>query len=833
MSSLVSFLLSFCTELKRGGELRVVAAALTVAVAAVSSIGFFTDSVQRALDLRATDLLGADMLITSTTDFDPTVVTRIDELGLRSVRLLEFPSVALTDDDDSSLVAVKVVEAGYPLRGELQLADALGGVARPADGVPASGEFWVEGRLLSELGLQVGDSLQVGDLYHPVTKIIHYESDRGGALFQVAPRLMFHRGDLASSGLIGPGSRVRYTVQLLGEPPVLAEFRAWLEEKDIAGLQIQGLRDARPEIRNALDRVARFLGLAAMLTVLVAGAAVTVALQGLVQRESDTAAIKRCFGASQAEVLGQLFQRLGLLCAFASALGLALGYLMQGLIATAIGRWFDTDLPAPGMAPVFAGIATGVITLLGFGLPSLLRIRQVPVVRVLRRELGAPPAAAWLVGGAALLALALLLYWQAGNALLAGLVLLSMLGAVAVLAAASFGAAWAARRWSGKLRPGVAFGAAALARRRGAGLLQVSAFGLGLVALLLLTVVGRNLLENWQRELPDDAPNMFLINIQPDQRPGVEQKLLAASTAAVDLYPMSRGRLIRINETAVDPDSYESSRGQNLSRREWNISSLTEAREDNPVVAGAWWGEHELDQSLFSIEEEIAETLGISLGDTLTYRVAGEDYSGTVSSFREVTWDSFKPNFFLVATPSWQAQMPTTYMTSLRLAAGEQGPMIAALVREFPGITALDVRAIISQVSTLLDSGSAAVRYTLAFTLVAGVVVLMAAVQASAAERRREVALARALGASSRELRASLLAEFGALGALAGLLAALVALLGGQAVSRWVFDVSLPLDWPMLLWAPTLAGMGVAMAGWLAARSALYTPPVRVLNQDL
>lgn len=820
-------------ELRRAGELRVVAAALVVAVAAVSAIGFFTDRVQSALDSRATDLLGGDLVLSSSADIDAAVLAELERLQIRSVALTEFPSVALTDDDDSSLIAVKVVAEGYPLRGELQVSDTLDGAVSVAGGVPAPGEFWVEARLLSELGLAVGDRIQVGRLNHPIARIIHYESDRGGSLFQVAPRVMFHQDDLADSGLIVEGSRVRNALQLRADEPRIAQFRAWAEAQDIPGLQVEGVRDARPEIRTALDRVSRFLGLAAMLTVLVAGAAITVSLQGLVQRESDTAAIKRCFGATQAEVLGQLFRRLGLVGLGASAVGLLLGFVMQALIAAAIGQWFDAELPAPSVLPALAGFATGAITLLGFGLPSVLRIRQVPVVRVLRRELGAPPAAAWAVAGTALLALGLLLLWQAKSAMLAGMVLVAMLLAVALLAAAAWSAVWAARRWPGRLRPGARFGVSALSRRRGPGILQVSAFGLGLLALLLLTVVGGDLLENWQRELPDDAPNLFLINIQPQQREGLERHLQQAATAPVDLYPMSRGRLIRINDQAVDPMAFEDPRDQRLAQREWNISSLAEAREDNPIVAGRWWREDELDQPLFSVEREIAEDMGIAIGDTLTYRVAGVDVSGEVRSLREVTWDSFKPNFFLVATPGWQDKLPRTYMTSLRLPESGQGELIAALVREYPGVTALDVRAMIAQVSSLLDSGSAAVRYTLAFTLLAGVVVLIAAVQASAKERRREAALQRALGASRGEVRAALLAEFAALGAVAGFFAALVAVVAGQLVSRFVFEVELPIDWGLLLLAPLLAAAGVALAGWLAARRVLATPPVRVLSGEV
>ncbi|MGB0865152.1 MAG: ABC transporter permease, partial [Granulosicoccaceae bacterium] len=422
--------MSVWRELKRAGELRVVAAALVVAVAAVSTIGFFTDRVQGALDSRATALLGADLMLSSTAGIDPAVHAKIDELGLRSVSVIEFPSVALTDDDDSSLIAVKVVAEGYPLRGELQISEQLGSAVAIADGIPAAGEFWVESKLLSELGLAVGDSIQVGRLNQAITRVIHYESDRGGALFQVAPRVMFNQADLDDSGLITEGSRVRYALQLGGEQSALESLQSWTKAQEYPGLQIQGVRDARPEIRTALDRVGRFLGLAAMLTVLVAGAAITVALQGLVQRESDAAAIKRCFGATQAEVLGQLFQRLAVVSLAASAIGLLLGFIMQAVISSAIGQWFDAELPAPGALPALAGFATGLITLIGFGLPSVLRIRQVPVVRVLRRELGAPPAAAWAVAGTALAALGLLLLWQAKSATLAALVLVSMLVAV-------------------------------------------------------------------------------------------------------------------------------------------------------------------------------------------------------------------------------------------------------------------------------------------------------------------------------------------------------------------------------------------------------------------
>ncbi len=810
-------------------EGRVVVFALALAVAAVSGVGFFTERVGGALSARADDMLGGDLLLRDNHPLPEVVASEIETLDLQFVSLLTFPSVALNADDDSALVSVKVVEAGYPLRGELATSTArFGGESLTGD-IPEPGEFWVEERLLSELGAELGDTLYVGSLGFPVTRVITYESDRGGSLFQIAPRVMFNRADLAAAELLGEGSRVRYTTQLVGDVNALETLQESLSEQAHPGLRVETVSDARPQVQNSLDRVGRFLGMAAMLTVLVAGAAVAVSLQEQVARASDEAAVRRAFGATHREVLLRVLRLLGWQAALGIVIGLVLGLALQGAISSVLSFLFTTELPAPGAGPVIAGAATAIVTLAGFGLPAVLGIQRVPVMRVLRKEMGAPPPAAWAVIGSAVLALAVLLLWQARDVVLAGLVLGALLGATAVLYALAAGLQWLAGRVAGNLRPGWRFGVAAIARRGAAGRLQLTATGLGLLSMLLLSTVGTDLLRTWQRELPADLPNLFLVNVQTDAADDVQARLEELTGDAVEIYPMTRGRLVALNGTPVTPEDFPEEARRTVGR-EWNLTSSETLRADNIITAGEWW-EPGAQVSEVSLEDELAVRMGVSLGDTLTLRVAGVDVDATITSLREVDWDNFKPNFFAILHPSVREGLATTFMTSVRLNDNQRDGAVADIVRDYPGVTALDVRSLIERISGLIDAGASAVRYTLVLTLLAGAVVLIAGVQASTAVRVRESALQRVLGASRDEVRWSVLGEFATLGAAAGIVAAVVATLAGQLVARLVFDVTLtPSIWPLIV-GPVGSGAGLALAGWLAARGAASQPPGVLLRR--
>jgi putative ABC transport system permease protein len=811
----------------RGGEALLLAIAVALATASVSAVGFFADRVERAMALRATELLAADLVVASPNPIDPALVAEARSRGLATTATLTFPSM-VTAGERLQLAEVKAAAAGYPLRGELRTAPAPFAPDRPVASGPAPGSVWVDARLTGALGIGVGDRIGVGVLELPVAAVLAYEPDRPGDLFSLGPRLLMHLDDVPATGLVQRGSRVTHRLLVAGPEPTVQAYRGWLGPRLGPGAQIQDVREARPELRLALERAERFLGLAALVSVLLAGVAVAMAARRYADRHLDPAAVMRCLGATQPRVTRLFATQLALLGLLAGAAGVAIGFLAHlGLVALLAGLYAGA-LPAPTAQPAVAGLATGLVTLAGFGLPPLLRLRRVPPLRVLRRDLAPLPVRAWVVYGSALLALALLVLWQAADPRLAAYALGGTAATVALLGAAAWALVAALRPL--RTRVGVAwrFGLARIARRPRASALQLVAFGLGIMVLLLLTLVRGELLDRWRERLPADTPNYFLINVQPDEVAALGAFLTGEGLAGTTLQPMVRGRLVAVNGSPVAADDYEGDRARRLVEREFNLSWAEALQADNRLVAGRWWsasGAPEL-----SVESGLAETLGLGIGDRLTFSVAGEEVSATVTSLRSVQWDSFRANFFVLAPPGVLEGFPATYMTSFYLPPARQ-EVLSRLVGAFPSVTVIDVEALLSRVRGLLEQAALAVQYVFAFTLVAGVVVLAAAVQATLDERRFETAVLRTLGAERRRLVAGLLGEFLTLGALAGVLAAGAAALTATVLASQVFD----LDYRpgASLWLVGLAAgvAGVAIAGLLGTRRVLRQAPVESLRQ--
>ncbi len=812
----------------RGGELGLLSLALVLAVASVTSVGFFTDRVNLALQQQANELLAADLVIESS---DPlpaefTEKARAEQLDLS--RSLSFPSV-LMKDDKPQLVQVKAVDDAYPLRGQLLIRNADGDPARPAAVAPVPGSLWVEPRLSVLLDSRPGDRLHLGNSQLELRALIALEPDRGGNLFQLAPRILLNLADIPATGLVTPASRVKHRFMVAGAPDAVQGFKAWSTGRLPMNARILTVDDARPELRTALERGGRFLALAALVAVIVTGAAVALASRRLVERQADAVAVMRCLGASRAFLRDTLLLRLLLLVLFTGLLGALLGFLAQEVLSALVGQWIARELPTPSPRPLLTGLATGAMTLFGFALPALLRLPGVPPLRVLRRDLGPLPAGPWLTGLAAFAALAALLWWQAGDARLAGAVLggicalLLALGLLGLLLVKS--AAILQRRFTGIRR----FGLAALSRHPVTTVLQICGFGLGIMAMLLLAVVRVDLLAAWERSLPEDAANRFLINVLPEQVPDLEAFLRQSGIDGSGLYPMIRGRLVGINGQKVDPESYANPRAQRLSAREFNLSWGDRPQSDNRVVAGRWWGANEAGPE-FSVEKGIAETLGIGLGDTLTYWIAGRELTAPVTNLRSVQWDSFNVNFFVMGTPGLLRQEPATYVTSFHLPA-ERETVAVELVKRFPNVTVLDVSALMQQVRAVMDRGSTAVEYVFLFTLAAGLLVLYAGIQAGAEWRRRESAILRTLGARRNQLLGAAAVEFAALGLLAGLLATL-----GAAITGWVLaDQVFELDYGFApwLWLSGVGGsvLGIGLAGLIAAWPLVVRPPLESLRR--
>lgn len=813
----------------RGGELRVLAAALVIACAAVAAVGFFTDRMHLVMERQAGELLGADLVLQAPQPADDAVVAEATRRGLAVAHTVTLRSVAVAGDI-TAFTEAKAVGPGYPLRGELRISDAPYADARPTRAIPAPGTAWIDERLAGELGLALGGTLELGTARLRIAQILAYEPDRGGDLFSIAPRLMFNLADLPGTGLIQPGSRVEHRLLVAGEAAAVADYRSWLAAHTPVNARAQGVRDARPELRAALDRAERFLGLAAVVAAILAGVGIAIAARRFASRHWDAVAILRCLGATQRQVLLLFLFELLLLGALAGLAGAALGWLAQEGLARILGVLAGGELPAPSWRPLPAALATGFIALFGFAVPPLLQLRRVPPLRVLRRDLA--PADAWSGGVylAALAAIAALLLWQAGDAKLAGLVLAGCVGAAAALAAAAFAALQLVGRLRARVGMAWRFGLANLVRRGPASVVQAVAIGLGIMVLLVLGLVRQDLLAGWRASLPADAPNHFLINIQPQEVAGVRAFLHARALTDTTLYPMVRGRLTRIGEREVAPADYAEPRAQRLVEREFNLSVGTELPSDNRVTAGRWFTAADAGQPVVSVEQGLAETLGIRLGDRLRFVVAGQAVEARVVGLRSVEWDSFHVNFFVVFPPGVIDALPATWITSFHLPRLRQA-VLAELVRAFPSVTVLDLDALMVKVREIIDRVVLAVEYVFLFTLAAGLAVLFAAIQATRDERRFEAAVVRTLGASRAVVRHGLLVEFAALGLLAGVLAACAAAAVGWGVAEFVFTFRYRPDvWLWLVGAAAGAG-GVGLAGWLGTREVLAQPPLRTLRE--
>lgn len=812
----------------RSGELRVLMLAVVIAVASVSSVGFFTDRIAQALAQQANALLGGDAVIAA--DHPPRAewLAAARRHDLQSAEAQSFLSMTIAGPRNQ-LAEVKAVGAGYPLRGELRTAPARFAPDSVASDIPAPGTAWADPRLLGDLAIEVGDSVQLGDGIFTVSAVIAHEPDRGGSLFSIAPRLLINAADLAATGLLQPGSRVQYRLLVAGEADDVAAFRSEVERGLGRGERLESVEDARPEMRSALERAHQFLGLASMVSVMLAGVAIAAATRRFVARHLDQVAILRVLGATQATILRIYLWQMFTLAVTASAVGVAAGYLAQTVLAEILGTLAAAVLPAPSWLPVAAGLAAGLVTVAGFALPPLLHLRRVPTLRVLRRELGAVPAPSAAAYGVGFVALAALIVWQAGDLKLGLYVLAGGVATLVALALVAVGLLALLRHVQGRLGGVWRLGVANMVRRTRGSISQVVAFGLGLLALLVLSVVRVDLLAEWQASLPAEAPNRFVINIQPQQVEEVRAFFRAHDIVPPELYPMVRGRLVAINDRPVAPEDYVEDRAQRLVAREFNLSWAAYMQPGNQILAGEWWPEDYRGTPLWSVEEGIAQTLGIRLGDVLTYDIAGERVSARVANLRKVEWDSFQVNFFVIGSPASLDAYPTSYITSFYLPPA-QFELLSEFVQRFPNATIIDVAAIMAQVRQVIERVVLALEYVFLFTVLAGLMVLYAAIQATLDERLLEGAVLRTLGAGRRQVLAGVAIEFAGTGAVAGLVAATAAAAIGTVLAERLFRV--PYHISAELWLLGILGGAavVGVAGLLGTRFILRRPPWQTLR---
>lgn len=813
----------------RSGELRVLALALLVAVASVTAVGFFTDRIGRAVERQAGDVLAADLVASSGFKLPQAMIDEIGNTTLETAQHVRFPSVVINERDESQLVAMKAVSDTYPLRGIITTAD----ISDPAtalddkQGAPTPGNVWVDPQLRSALALEPGDILTLGEGDFTVSRVLLFEPDRGENAFEFAPRVMMNLADLDRSALLGEGSRATYSLLMAGEAAALQGAQDFMSREYPSDVRLRGIRDGSPQMTRALDRAQRFLGLASVVTVLLAGAAIALAVRHFALRQADASAVMRTLGASRAEVIVWLSTRLALIALVASTIGIIVGWFAQLVLANLLQGWFGLELPAPGIMPPVIGLMTAFIALAGFGLLPIIKAGRVNVMRVLQRDYTGLQGSSLVAAGFGLLATYAIVFLLSGDALLSGIVVLGVVSMLAVFALFGKLMIAAVRALAG---PRFRMSTAGLHRRAAGSIVQLAAFAMGIMALLLISIVRVDLLAAWEQDLPDDAPNVFVVNIQPDQVDDLAAQLDKQGIENTGIHPMVRARLIAHNgESVLTDDATE--REERRARREYNLSFSNTLPLNNELVEGEWWSTDGSASPQLSLEEDWAQRNGFNIGDTLTFKSAGVETTATIANWRKVDWESFQVNFFAVSSPSMLQNLPATYVTSVHI----EDDFVSATTgwaRQFPGIATLDIGAIIQRVKSLMDRASLAVEYVFMFTLLAGFCVLLAAVQSSQGERIREAALLRALGASHKQLREAVIAEFAILGALAGLLAAVFATIIAWSLSRFVFE--LPFNLNIWLWVIGIFGgaLGIAIAGYLATRKVLHTPPLVALRHN-
>jgi putative ABC transport system permease protein len=819
--------LRFLAREWRSGELAVLLLSLTVSVGALTGVGFLVDRIDHAVQLQAREVLAADMRLES--DAALTAKTRSDAegAGLRTARISSTLSVVF-HGNASQLANIRAVTAGYPLRGTLTVAEQPFAAGTATRDIPAPGEAWADSRLAAALGASTGDTVSVGARQLRLGRMLISRPDQGSAFVDFAPALLINDADLASTRLIQPASRARYALLLAGNTAALERFRKIFRETRVAGERLMDVADASPQIGDASRRAGRFLAFASLVAVLLCAVAVAISARSYVRSHLDVVALMKTLGASRRFVLGVALIQLLMLAIAATAVGAGAGWITEEWLLHVLRGLLRADLPRAGVRPVLIGLIVAVAMLIGFALPSLLQLTRVPALRVLRRDAGPPTPALWSAFLPALLAVIAVIYGTLGELRLSLWFTIGLLAAVALLALAGTALVTLAGRVRGGMAVAWRYGIASLARRRAESVTLIVAFGLGVLLLLTLTLMRRDLVDQWRTSLPATAPNYFFVNIPTDERDAFVEQLRLQGAQLERLLPMIRGRLTAINGQKVSQLRFKGPRGDGFADREQNLTWSDALGDDNRITAGRWWTAADSGAHLVSVASEYQEALGLKLGDTLHFEIAGEELDVKVASFRQVKWDSFRPNFFIVFPPGLLDGTAGTYMTSAYFQPRSAGAM-AALVQRFPEVSIFNVGDLLAQVRAVIDKAVTAVQSVFIFTVLAGLTVLLAAVQASRDERRQETAVLRVLGAARRTILVSVLSEFSALGLLAGVLAASGAAVGGLALARQL-GLTYRFDWLVWIAGVVATVLIVGYGGWAAARSIINQPPRSALS---
>ncbi|MCP4877236.1 MAG: hypothetical protein GY896_17390 [Gammaproteobacteria bacterium] len=803
--------------------LMLIATVITVGI--VTSSQLITHRIELLLERQASELLAADMVILSSSEFSAEYREQARLHGLQISESVSLRS-AIFLDGSPRLVELKAVDKAYPLRGKLERAGEMTGTRTVTNEIPLPGEVWVD----TKLAQLVGGNLSLGEKDFDTRWLLTYEPDRGGAIFNLAPRVLMNLDDLPATGLVIPGSRVRHSMMFAGEAADVTRFKIWLTINLKPGEEIQDLENARPEMRQALERTRKFFALAIVLTLVIAMAAIAITARYTASREASKVAMLRAFGISQSSLFKYYLRQLGMLWLAATIIGVLLGWVTQFPLQWALDGWFGKTLPqVDGLGPYLTAALVGLLALAGFSLPYLLNATTTPPMQVLRAAMN---RRSWrrglLISGSAIVAIFLVLVMLMQSSVLAvatlalvlvcALILPLILGwMVKLLLLSSRRRFWLRQYLLSRLQ----------ATSRGA-IYVMSGFSLVLIAILLIAVVKDELIGEWEIQLPQNIPNYFLINIRGEDIREIEKFLRQRQIEASTPYALVRARMSQINSVDVDKIGFSDPRASHSVTHTFNITYADELPDQNQIVDGKWLNEAGSGAEV-SVEQGLAQQLDLKLGDELTMTVGSQILQVEVSSIRSVVWENFKPNFYLIANADLLESYPQTWLLSARIREQHKADL-KQLMKRYPAVTLLDISELMARVRSIVDRASVALQFFFLFALASAVIVLLAAIQTGKQEREIESSLLRALGAGTRQLYRVHVLEYTLMGALIGFFSACFASLAGWVISVYFFNIEFHLSPTVWIYSLISASLVLTLAGTFVSRRVYNISPMKILR---
>lgn len=810
------------------GELKVLLLALSIAVTSMTSISLFIQRIDKVMLDQSGEFLGANLILQSPDKISTETITQAHQLNLKTSDSVSFSSVIVANNA-FQLSHIKAVDKHYPLLSHIKISSDLYGNETVRNSGPAMGEVWLVPRLFSLLNIKLGDTVELGERQLKVTAVLKHDPGQAFSFMSIAPKLLMNINDVESTGIVQPGSRLTYMLGITGDASNRKIFEQWLTPKLNTSQQLMGGTEGSEAVNSAMEKAKQYLSLASMLSVMLSGIAIAIAANRYGERHYNQAALMRCMGAQQKNIIRIFSSQLFILGVIASGIGCLFGYLSQQIIATLLNDFFHTPLPAADFSPLFSGFISGLITLFGFSLPSLLRLQSIPPLKVLRDELAPLSLSLWFIYGLAITSIVSVMWWQSGALKLTLMVLLGSIVCSAALFIISALLVFTSRLVISSLSGPWKIGLQQIIRHRKQNQLQMLALGLSLMILMLIFLIRNDLMIRWQNQLPEKAPNHFIINIQNDEVTPVKTFLQANNIKTEGVYPMVRGRIIKINGVNILDSTTEQSRLDQSLKRELNLSWNNSVQQNNQVIAGTWWDKKSLDKPYISIEKGLASRLKIDIGDSLTFKIAEQEISASILNIRSVQWDSFQPNFYVIFPDGIINQFPATYISSFYLSR-ENKQLLNTLIKNFPSITVLEIDDIMNQVKAIMQQVSSTIGYVMLFVLLAGIIVLAAVMQSSMEQRIQSAVIMRTLGAKKSFLQRSHLTEFALLGYLSGLLA----VIGTETISYFlytqIFDLNFELHFMLWFYGPLFASTLIILISYFYIRNITKSSPTKTLR---